>query len=319
MKIFNAPFSIYIFSTLLLIMFSFNEGFSQRFNHQNFGGNSGGRQPQAQPQPQQQFRQPQQQQAPQQNRQQVMMPQPNRRNDPSPYIPENRVTINGGSRNFGNHDFNRGNNNDNRQNIMPQNPVTPDNRDARQYRAIHDNQGDNQNLRNDRYGRDENYIYHRDQYRSYNDYSYHNYQPAYWGPRWHPIGYFLSALAADAIRLSIGNSNYYYSDGCYYSPYNDGYAVVQPPMGAVVGYLPDGYETVLVGNDYYYYFAGVFYIDNGQGYQMVAAPYGAIVSQLPAGAVEREINGEIVLEYNNTFFEPIMQDGQDAYQVVPVN
>jgi len=40
---------------------------------------------------------------------------------------------------------------------------------------------------------------------------------------------------------------------------------------------------------------------------------------LPAGAVEREVNGEILLEYNNTFFEPIMQDGQDAYQVVQVN
>ena len=323
MKIFKAPLSIYIFSTLLIITFSTNDGFAQRFNHPNGGGNSGGWQPQAQPQPQQQFRQPQQQQAPVQNRQPAVMPQPNRRTapTPSPSVPENKVTINGGSQNFGNHDFNRGNNTDNRQSPQPQNNRTvPDNRDVRQNRDVRDNRGENQNGLNRRNDRDQGYIYHQDRYRSYNDYSYHPYRPAYWGPRWHPVGFFLSVLAADAIRLSIGNSFYYYSDGCYYSPYNGGYAVVQPPMGAVVDYLPDGYETVQVGNDYYYYYAGVFYIGNGQGgYQMVAAPYGAIVSQLPAGAVEREVNGEILLEYNNTFFEPIMQDGQDAYQVVQVN
>lgn len=87
-------------------------------------------------------------------------------------------------------------------------------------------------------------------------------------------------------------------------------------IGAVVVELPPGYETVLVGNDTYYYFGGVFYVDNGQGYQIVAAPPGAVVSELPAGAVEQDINGETVLVYNNAYYLPISQDGQDAYEVV---
>jgi hypothetical protein len=49
----------------------------------------------------------------------------------------------------------------------------------------------------------------------------------------------------------------------------------------------------------------------------VAAPPGAVISNLPQGAVDQQINGEDFLVYNNTFFEPISQDGQDAYEVIP--
>ena len=72
----------------------------------------------------------------------------------------------------------------------------------------------------------------------------------------------------------------------------------------------------MVGNDTYYYFAGAFYIYTGQGYQVVQAPAGAVITQLPVGAVEQQINGEDLLVYNNTYYAPISQDGQDAYEVV---
>jgi hypothetical protein len=48
----------------------------------------------------------------------------------------------------------------------------------------------------------------------------------------------------------------------------------------------------------------------------VAAPPGAVITQLPVGAVEQGINGEILLVYNNTYYLPISQDGEDAYEVV---
>ena len=83
--------------------------------------------------------------------------------------------------------------------------------------------------------------------------------------------------------------------------------------------LPEGYETTMVGNDEYYYYGGVFYVLTDQGYQVVAAPIGAIVTELPVGAVDQQINGEDLFVYNNVYYQPISQDGQDAYEVVQVN
>jgi len=165
--------------------------------------------------------------------------------------------------------------------------------------------------------------------RAYNNYDRDNHRDYYrgngsytrnvWGSSWHPVGYFLSGLTANAIRLSFGNGYYYYSDGCYYRPYNGGYTVVAPIMGSIVSYLPDGYETVQVGNEYYYYYGGDFYIDNGRGYLLVQAPVGAVVSQVPSDAIEVNIYGRYLLQYNNTYFEPFNQQGQDLYEVVRPN
>jgi hypothetical protein len=213
---------------------------------------------------------------------------------PAPVRPvqENRVTINGGSRNVGNHNF--------RSNTT----VAP-----RVNTAVRANVNVHENAN----------LYHTGGDRGIHPYYYHPYHPYYWGPSWHPFGFFLSSLAGNAIRFSIGNQWYYYDDGCYYLPSNGGYSVVPPPIGAVVGYLPDGYETTMVGNDTFYYYGGAFYVANGQGYQVVAAPPGAVVTQIPVGAIDQTINGEDLLVYNNTYFQPISQNGQDAYEVVQPN
>jgi hypothetical protein len=87
----------------------------------------------------------------------------------------------------------------------------------------------------------------------------------------------------------------------------------------VVNYLPEGYETTMVGDDTFYYYGGTFYVSTGQGYQVVAAPPGAVITQLPDGAVQQDVNGESLLVYNNVYYAPISQDGQDSYEVVQVN
>ena len=205
-----------------------------------------------------------------------------------------RPTINGGGRNLGNHDFGRANT------VAPRPVVAPNPRIN-----VHENVN----------------VYHsgnRGRVRAYG-YHPHPYHPFYWGPRWHPVGFFLSALAADAFYFSLANQAYYYDDGVYYTPYNGGYQAVAAPIGAVVASLPAGYETVQVGDDYYYYYGGTFYINNGQGYQVVQAPIGAVVTQIPDGAVDQQINGQDYLVYNNTYYQPVSADGQDAYQVVQVN
>ncbi|HMI59425.1 MAG TPA: DUF6515 family protein, partial [Puia sp.] len=162
-------------------------------------------------------------------------------------------------------------------------------------------------------------VYHTGGYRGIHPYYYHPYRPFYWGPRWHPLGFFLTALAADAIYFSLNNQRYYYDAGCYYVPSNNGYSVVPAPVGAVVSSLPEGFETTMVGNDYYYYFGGAFYINSGQGYQVVPAPFGAVITQLPVGALEQQINGQSLMVYNNAYYAPISQDGQDSYEVVDPN
>lgn len=161
-------------------------------------------------------------------------------------------------------------------------------------------------------------VFHSD--RGYHHpYYYHPYHPYVWGPYWHPFGYFCAALTADAIMFSIANQQYYYDDGVYYQPSGSGYLAVVPPIGAVVSYLPNGYLTVQVGDAVYYYYAGVFYISQGNSYRVVPAPVGAVVNAIPEGATEQVINGQSYLLYNNTYYAPILQDGQDAYEVVQVN
>lgn len=153
----------------------------------------------------------------------------------------------------------------------------------------------------------------------YRPYYYHPYHPHIWGPYWHPFGFFCAALTADAIMLSYSGVDYWYDNGVYYQPYNNGYTAVAPPIGAVVGYLPAGYETVTAADgNYYYYYGGVFYISQGGSFLVVQAPLGAIVSEIPEGAAQQVINGETYMLYNNTYFQPVSMNGQDAYEVVQV-
>jgi hypothetical protein len=199
--------------------------------------------------------------------------------------------INGGSRNAGSHDFSRAG-------TTPEPPRTVNARAN---------------------GRENVNVYHSNPRITYRPYANHPYHPYSWGASWHPVGFFLASLAADAYLFSQAGQNYYYDDGVYYAPASGGYDVVAAPIGATVSSLPPGYETVMVGDDYYYYYGGTFYINTGQNYQVVDAPPGAVVSEVPDGATEQDVNGETYLVYNNTYYEPVSSDGQDAYQVVQMN
>ncbi len=264
-------------SSLALVIAGPHQGMAQRFNH---GGSGGGR-PAA----------PVYHPAPVSRPTPTIRPAPSRPVETRPAEPrpvEQRPTINGGSQNTGNHDFSR--------------PVD-----------VHNTV----NVRNNVTVRDHVNVYHTGSDRGIHPYYYHPYHPYYWGPHWHPLGFFLSALAADAIWLNFNNQRYWYDDGCFYLPQNGGYDVVPAPIGALVASLPPGYESPVVDGVTYYYFGGVFYTYTGQGYQVVVAPPGAVIYQLPEGATDQQIDGQDFLVYNNTFYEPISQDGQDAYEVVP--
>ncbi len=152
-------------------------------------------------------------------------------------------------------------------------------------------------------------------YTHYN-YAYHPYRPRIYGSYYRPVGFFTAALSLGAISIALDNQYYRYDQGVYYQPYNNGYRVIPAPQGATIGSLPDGYTTVPSGNETFYYFAGSFYERSSQGYTVIDAPAGAIVYDLPEGCTELKIGNITYLQFNNTIFQPIVIDGENAYEVV---
>lgn len=150
-------------------------------------------------------------------------------------------------------------------------------------------------------------------------YSYHPYRPFYWGPVWHPWGFFITAMAATAIIISIENQQYHYDQGVYYVASNGGYTVVQAPVGATITTLPPNTQTVVVNetvNNYYY--GGTYYEKSDKGYTVVPPTAGTIVENLPEGAKEEKVGDQIFMKLGEVYYQPIKKDGKDMYEVVTV-
>jgi hypothetical protein len=161
------------------------------------------------------------------------------------------------------------------------------------------------------------YGHHR--YYCHHSYWYHPYRPFYWGPHWHPWGFFITAMATTAIIVSVNNQPYYYDQGVYYLAGNGGYTVVQAPVGASVSTLPQGYQTVTINettNNYYY--GGAYYEKSGSGYKVVAPMAGTVIENLPEGGEEVTMGDVTYVKIGETYYQPIQQDGKSMYEVVQV-
>lgn len=156
-------------------------------------------------------------------------------------------------------------------------------------------------------------------YFSYRPYFYHPYTPFFWGPVWHPWGFFVAALATTAIIVSIENAQYHYDQGVWYQPYNGGYQVVSAPVGGTITTLPPSAQTVVVNetvNNYYY--GGDFYEKNEKGYSVVPATAGTIVPHLPEGGKEVKVGDQTYVQFGEVFYQPIQVDGKNMYEIVEV-
>jgi hypothetical protein len=150
-------------------------------------------------------------------------------------------------------------------------------------------------------------------------YSYHPYKPFYWGPVWHPWGFFVTAMAATAIIISVENQKYHYDQGVYYVASNGGYTVVQAPVGATITTLPPNSQTVIVNetvNNYYY--GGTYYEKSDKGYTVVPPTAGTIVENLPEGAKEEKVGDQVFMKLGDVYYQPIKKDGKNMYEVVTV-
>lgn len=147
-------------------------------------------------------------------------------------------------------------------------------------------------------------------------YAYHPYAPYYWGPAWHPPGFFIGAMAATAISINVANAAFMYDQGVFYAPSGGGFTVVEAPVGAAIVMLPRGYSSVVSTNGTYYYFGGTFYMQQDGNYLVIPPPPGAIITQLPSGAKQVKQDGQTYMKYNGTLYQPVLSNGVDAYQVV---
>jgi len=151
-------------------------------------------------------------------------------------------------------------------------------------------------------------------------YSYHPYRPYYYGPTWHPWGFFIGALTATAIVVSVNNAKYHYDQGVFYEESQGGYTAVQAPNGAVVPDIPDNAQQVVieqnVTNNYYY--GGTYYEKGSDGYTVVPPQAGSLVEGLPEGAEEVKIGDVTYVQYGDTFYQPVKVDGKDMYEVVQI-
>ena len=162
-------------------------------------------------------------------------------------------------------------------------------------------------------------------YYCHRPYFYHPYRPFYWGPVWHPWGWFAATIATTAIIVSISDNDQgddnqvYYDQGVYYVKKDGGYEVIQAPVGATVESLPKETEKVKVDettNNYYY--GGAYYEKSEMGYTVVPAVAGTIVPHLPEGGEEVKIGDVTYVQFGETYYQPIQVDGQDMYEIVEV-
>jgi hypothetical protein len=150
-------------------------------------------------------------------------------------------------------------------------------------------------------------------------YYYHPYTPFYWGPVWHPWGFFVAALATTAIIVSIENQQYHYDQGVFYVQEGDGYVVVEAPQGATVKVIPSEAKEVEVSptvNNYYY--GNTYYEKSEGGYTVVPPPAGAIVDVLPEGGEEVKVGDQTYVKIGDTYYLPVQVEGKNMYEIAQV-
>ncbi|MGZ3757035.1 MAG: DUF6515 family protein [Mucilaginibacter sp.] len=157
------------------------------------------------------------------------------------------------------------------------------------------------------------------------------------------IGFYLGVLPYGYYPFYYGADPYYYYNGVFYVPYNGGYQVTSPPVGAAVPSLPRGAKSIMIDNQQYYEFNGVYYKivinDQGQKVYVVAgkdgvlntdgsnvqpednAPrVGDIVDRLPDNCRKVTLNGKkYFVAPDDIYYEQIKDEsGNVAYRIASI-
>jgi hypothetical protein len=85
-------------------------------------------------------------------------------------------------------------------------------------------------------------------------------------------GQSVRSLPRDRRAVMHDHSRYYSSHGVWYRPYRGRYAVVAPPIGLFVPFLPFAYTTIWISGIPYYYANETYYTETPGGYLVVEPP-----------------------------------------------
>jgi hypothetical protein len=118
----------------------------------------------------------------------------------------------------------------------------------------------------------------RDPHREFRDSRYHL-------ERSYPArGIAVRALPRSSRAVVYKGARYYFHDGAWFRPNGGRFAVIAPPLGLFVNFLPPYYATIWVGGIPYYYANDVYYAHYADGYKVVAPPPENTVTQTPPPA-----------------------------------
>jgi hypothetical protein len=95
-------------------------------------------------------------------------------------------------------------------------------------------------------------------------------------------GHYINAVPRGYHMVVHGGVRYRFHGGVWYRPYGSRFAVVAPPFGLVVPFLPLYYTTLWVGGMPYYYANEVYYTQTTGGYMVVESPKGEILQAPPS-------------------------------------
>ena len=91
--------------------------------------------------------------------------------------------------------------------------------------------------------------------------------------RSYPVrGQSVRSLPRDRRAVMHDHSRYYSSHGVWYRSYGGRYAVVAPPFGLFVPFLPFAYTTIWISGIPYYYANETYYTETPGGYVVVEPP-----------------------------------------------
>ena len=90
-----------------------------------------------------------------------------------------------------------------------------------------------------------------------------------------------TVLPGECTAVVVDGIRFFYGAGVFYRHSPAGYAVVAPPMGAVVPRLPPGYTVVVANGLTYYVYDGAYYRPAPAGYVVVQQPQVVVVQPAP--------------------------------------
>ncbi len=160
------------------------------------------------------------------------------------------------------------------------------------------------------------YHYHPFYYGNYRYYvhcgRYYRWDP-YWGYEEvaYPCGWYFSTLPFRSFPVYVGNNYYYYGNGTWFYPKNNGYEVVETPLtedeALVIPELPYECAAVEVNGKTYYVGEGTWFISLDNGYQVVDAPIegATIIEELPADNKKVEKANQDFFTADSKWFIPV--------------